>query len=52
MQLELFPTLSEPSRKLPVWEDLNQEQQAEIIEIIARLMGKAIARHTGRDNDE
>jgi hypothetical protein len=53
MQLELFPTPSEPLRSLPpLWEELNQRQRAEIIAALARLMSKAVARHPGRDNDE
>lgn len=52
MQLELFPTDSEPSRSLPDWEHLNQRQKTSIIATLAGLMSKALARHPRRDNDE
>ena len=52
MQSELFPTLSEPPKSPPIWESLNEEQQATVIKLLARLMRKAIHPDPRRENDE
>lgn len=52
MQLELFRTPSQPQRRPPVWERLNQEQRATVVTILARLMRKAIHPQPRRENDE
>ena len=52
MQLELFPILSEPRKSPPIWESLNEQQQATVIELLARVMRKTIHPNPRRDNNE
>jgi hypothetical protein len=52
MQLELFPTSSQPPKTAPVWEKLSQRERASLIAALARLMSTAIEAEQRRDNDE
>jgi phenylpyruvate tautomerase PptA (4-oxalocrotonate tautomerase family) len=52
MQLELFCTVPQELTRLPVWENLTEEQQAALVALLTRLMSKTIQHQPESEPDE
>lgn len=52
MQLDLFSTRPEPTKKSPTWDRMTKDERTVIIKALARLMMKVIRPETKGVNDE